>query len=102
MVGQPIHKIEEVLQSAEAAVDAATLEGTRPDEKTRDLIGHIASIRAMLAVFQNKVETMLAQSRRALEYLHPDNLPVRTSASLDVGVCLPDAWGSGGSNPDLQ
>ena len=85
MVGQPINKIEEVLQSAEAAVDAATLEGTRPDEKTRDLIGHIASIRAMLAVFQNKVETMLAQSRRALEYLHPDNLPVRTSASWTLG-----------------
>ncbi len=85
MVGQPISKIKEVLKSAEAAVAAATLEGTKPDEKTRDQIGHIASIRAMLAVSQNKVETMLAQSRRALEYLHPDNLPVRTTASWTLG-----------------
>lgn len=38
------------------------------------LVGHIAAIRATLAVGQHQVETIIAQSRRALEYLHPDNL----------------------------
>ena len=85
MVGQPISRINEVLQAAEAAVDATTLERSEPDEKTRDLIGHIASIRAMLAVSQNMVEAILTQSRRALEYLHHDNLPVRTTARWTLG-----------------
>ena len=39
----------------------------------------------MLAVPQNQVETIIAQSRRALEYLHPDNLPVRTTTTWTLG-----------------
>jgi LuxR family transcriptional regulator, maltose regulon positive regulatory protein len=72
--------VEEKLQAAEAA-----LQGAAPDEKTRDLIGHIAAIRATLAVIQQDVETIIAQSRRALEYLHPDNLPVRTATTWTLG-----------------
>ena len=72
--------VEEKLQAAEAA-----LQGAAPDEKTRDLIGHIAAIRATLAVIQQDVETIIAQSRRALEYLHPDNLTVRTATSWALG-----------------
>ena len=72
--------VEEKLQAAEAA-----LQGTEPDDKTRDLIGHIAAIRATLAVTQHEVETIIAQSRRALEYLHPDNLPVRTATTWTLG-----------------
>ena len=68
--------VEEKLQAAEAA-----LQGTEPDDRTRDLVGHIASMRATLAVIQHDVETIIAQSRRALEYLHPDNLPLRTAAT---------------------
>ncbi len=85
MVGQPIDRIESILQSAEAAVDAATPESAGPDEKTRDLIGQIASIRAMLAISRNQVATIIAQSRRALEYLHPGNLPARTTAAWTLG-----------------
>jgi hypothetical protein len=33
----------------------------------------------MLALTQYDVDTIIAQSRRALEYLHPNNLPFRTS-----------------------
>ncbi len=72
--------VEQKLQAAEAA-----LQGTEPDDKTRDLVGHIAAIRATLAVTQHEVETIIAQSRRALEYLHPDNLPVRTAATWTLG-----------------
>jgi LuxR family transcriptional regulator, maltose regulon positive regulatory protein len=80
MVGKPISSIEEMLQAAEAA-----LQGTDPDDKTRDLIGHIAAIRAMLAFHHNQAETMLAQSQRALEYLHPDNLPTRATTTWTLG-----------------
>lgn len=72
--------IEEKLQAAETALAGATL-----DEKTRDLIGRIASMRATVAVAQNRVDTILTQSRRALAYLHPDNLPVRTSIIWNIG-----------------
>jgi LuxR family maltose regulon positive regulatory protein len=61
--------VEQKLQAAEAA-----LQGAEPDDKTQNLVGHIAAIRATLAVGQHQVETIIAQSRRALEYLHPDNL----------------------------
>ncbi len=80
MTGQPISSVEEKLQAAEAALQEA-----EPDDKTRDLVGHIAAIRAMMAVPANQVEIILAQSRRALEYLHPNNLPVRTATTWTLG-----------------
>ena len=72
--------VEEKLQAAEAA-----LQGAEPDDKTRDLVGQIAAIRATLAITRYHVETMLAQSRRALEYLHPDNLSSRVTANWTLG-----------------
>ncbi len=78
-VGQ-ITTIEQKLHAAEAA-----LQGIEPDDRTQDLVGRIASMRATLAVMQHDVETIVAQSHRALEYLHPDNLPVRTAATWTLG-----------------
>src|SRR6266700_3322453 len=72
--------VEQKLQAAEAALAAAV-----PDDRTQDLVGRIASMRATLAVIQHDVETIVAQSRRALEYLHPDNLPVRTATTWTLG-----------------
>lgn len=72
--------VEPKLQAAEAA-----LQGVEPDDKTRNLVGHIAAIRALLAAVQNQVETIIAQSRRALEYLNPDNLAVRTATTWKLG-----------------
>ena len=72
--------VEQKLQAAEAA-----LQGRKLDEKTRDLIGHIAAIRATMAVTQHDVDTIVFQSRRALEYLHPNNLPVRTATTWTLG-----------------
>jgi LuxR family maltose regulon positive regulatory protein len=80
MVGQPVSSVEQKLQAAEAA-----LQDAEPDDKARDLVGQVAATRAMLAIPQNQVETMVAQSRRALEYLHPNNLPVRTAAMWTLG-----------------
>ncbi len=71
---------EQKLQAAEAA-----LQGAEPDDKTRDLIGRIAAIRATVAANQYQVETIIAQSRRALEYLHPDNLSFRTFTIWKLG-----------------
>ncbi|NOU98099.1 LuxR family transcriptional regulator [Paenibacillus sp. LMG 31456] len=79
MVGQMI-SVEPKLQAAEKA-----LQGNEQDDKTRDLIGHIAAIRATLAVSKHQAETIIAESRRALNYLHPDNLPVRTATTWTLG-----------------
>jgi LuxR family transcriptional regulator, maltose regulon positive regulatory protein len=72
--------VEQKLQAAEAA-----LHGTEADDRTTDLLGRIASMRATLAVIQNDAETIITQSRRALQYLHPDNLPVRTATTWTLG-----------------
>jgi len=80
MTGQ-LTGVEQKLQAAEAA-----LQGAEPDDKTRNLVGHIAAIRALLAAAENQVETIIAQSHRALEYLHPDNLAVRTATIWKLGI----------------
>jgi LuxR family maltose regulon positive regulatory protein len=72
--------VEQKLQAAEAA-----LQNAEPDDKHKDLVGRIAAIRATAAVNQNQVETIIAQSRRALEYLHPNNLAFRTSTIWKLG-----------------
>ncbi|MCL4868598.1 MAG: LuxR family transcriptional regulator [Anaerolineae bacterium] len=68
--------VEEKLQAAEAAMTGAAL-----DEAARDLIGYIATTRATIAVVQQDVGQLIAQSRRALDYLHPANLPMRTATT---------------------
>jgi LuxR family maltose regulon positive regulatory protein len=80
MTGQ-LSGVEEKLQAAEAA-----LQEIEPDDKTRNLIGHIAAIRALLAATQHQPEAIITQSRRALEYLHPDNLAVRTATTWKLGI----------------
>jgi LuxR family maltose regulon positive regulatory protein len=73
--------VEEKLNAAEAA-----LQGTEADDKTRHLIGRIATARAVLALTRYQAETMLVQSRRALEYLPPHNLALRANANWTLGV----------------
>ncbi len=79
MAGQ-IAGVEEKLQAAEDAMQAADL-----DDKTRDLIGQIAAIRATLAHLQYQPDATIMQSRRALEYLRADNLPFRSRATWALG-----------------
>jgi LuxR family maltose regulon positive regulatory protein len=75
--------VEEHLQAAEHA-----LHGVEPDEQIRDLIGQIACARATLALTHYDPEAMIAQAQRALEYVHPDNLPFRFSASWVLAMAL--------------
>jgi LuxR family transcriptional regulator, maltose regulon positive regulatory protein len=79
LVGGQTPGVEEKLQAAEAA-----LRGARPDDKTRDLIGQIATARSTLALSHYQIETIIAQSHRALEYLSPDNLSSRFRANWTV------------------
>jgi LuxR family maltose regulon positive regulatory protein len=72
--------VEEKLQAAERAMQYADL-----DDKTRDLVGQIAAVRATLALLQYQAEATIIQARRALEYLHPDNLPFRSRANWTLG-----------------
>lgn len=79
MAGQ-VAGVEPKLRAAEKALQSAGEE-----ELNHDHIGHIASIRATLAVTKHEAETIMAQSRRALKYLHPDNLPVRAATTWTLG-----------------
>src|SRR5438874_3781006 len=72
--------VEAKLKAADTA-----LERIEPDGRTRVLVGRIAAIRATLAIIRHDGETITAQSRRALEYLDPDNLPIRTGATYTLG-----------------
>lgn len=72
--------VEEKLQAAEAALRGAEL-----NDMTRNMIGQIANARATVALTRYQVETMFAQSRRALEYLHPKNLSGRATAYWTLG-----------------
>ena len=76
--------VAEKLDAAEAAI-ASTLQGAEPDEKTRNLIGLIATARGVLALTRYQVETMLTQSHRALEYLSPENLTSHATANWTLG-----------------
>ena len=72
--------VEEKLQAAETALQRA-----EADDKARNLVGQIAAARATLALTRYDVETMLTQLRRALEYLHPNNLSSRSTAHWTLG-----------------
>jgi LuxR family transcriptional regulator, maltose regulon positive regulatory protein len=75
--------VEEKLQAAEDSLQTA-----EADDKTRNLIGQIASARAILALTQYQIETIRSQSRRALDYLHPGNLSSRATANWTLGFAF--------------
>ncbi|UIO45302.1 LuxR C-terminal-related transcriptional regulator [Brevibacillus brevis] len=79
MTGQ-ITGVEPKLLAAEKA-----MQGMGQDAGARDTLGHIAAIRATLAVSMHQAEDIMAEAKRALAYLHPDNLPVRTATTWSLG-----------------
>jgi LuxR family maltose regulon positive regulatory protein len=85
LVTGQITGVEVKLQAAEAALQD-TEQGAEADDQARDLLGQIAVIRATLALNGYQGESMLAQSRRALEYLRPNNLSSRAAANWTLGV----------------
>ena len=74
-------QIENKLEAAAAALEAFEL-----DDYTRDLLGHIAAIRAMDAAIRYESETIIAQAKRALDLLHPDNLYIRTVVMRSLAI----------------
>ncbi len=68
--------VEEKLQAAEKAFENVVL-----DDSVRDLMGQMACARATLALTRYEPEEIITQARRALEYLHPDNLTFRFTAN---------------------
>lgn len=76
---------EPKLQAAEAA-----LQQFEPDDSAqnsvRDLAGRIAALRAMLAANHYQTDTIIVQSQRALELLHPDNLYMRTVVMRTLAI----------------
>ncbi|TVX93776.1 LuxR C-terminal-related transcriptional regulator [Paenibacillus agilis] len=80
LISGRVSEVESKLKAAEYAIQLV-----EQDEKNRDLLGHIASIRATIAVSKHEAETILIESRRALELVYPDNFPVRTAATWSLG-----------------
>lgn len=72
--------VEEKLQTAEAA-----LQNVDCEDKTRNLEGKIAAMRALLATARNDLETIIEQSRRALMYLDSGNLAIREAVTFAQG-----------------
>ncbi|MDQ0058746.1 LuxR family maltose regulon positive regulatory protein [Paenibacillus harenae] len=68
----------------QAAEDAMQL--TDGDDKTNDLVGQIPSPYAALAADTHLIDRVIDQSRRALEYLNRDVLPVRLTATWLKGM----------------
>lgn len=75
-----ITTIEQKLQAAETALQAA-----EPDDKQYTIRGYIAAVRALHATPQSPPDTVIAQTRCALEYLPSNNLPVRTAITWKLG-----------------
>lgn len=84
LAGSPSDAVNK-LRKAETAMQI-----TRPDDKTNDLVELIAPARdAGVSEHQeidHPIDQVIVQARRALSYLRPDNLPVRTAAAWMLGV----------------
>ncbi|ANY75467.1 hypothetical protein BBD41_24460 [Paenibacillus ihbetae] len=84
LVGSP-SDADNKLRKAETAMQI-----TRPDDKTNDLVELIAPVKdAGVSEHQeidHAIDQVIVQARRALSYLRPDNLPVRTAAAWMLGV----------------
>jgi len=80
IVGQEIRLVEEKLRAAERA-----LAGTNLGGEAQDLVGRVATVRAMLAIPNNDAGAIAVQSRRALDLLDADNVPDRTTAMWTLG-----------------
>ena len=82
---EQVNGVEEKLEATEAALALRNVPDAEMDEVTRNLVGQIAVARAMLAQTQYQIEPTLIQARRALEYLHPNNVAYRSIATQEIG-----------------
>ncbi len=80
VAGQP-SGVEQKLQNAEAV-----LQDTEEEEKSQGLVDMVSPRRAIFAIEQDQVETVIFQARRALAHLHPHQLDIRLSMTWLLGV----------------
>lgn len=73
-------KVERELEAAEQRLPSQT-----DDPQLRDLLGHVAAIRATVAITRHDLASIVAQAERALQLLAPTNLAVRTSTYWMLG-----------------
>ncbi|MFC4305327.1 helix-turn-helix transcriptional regulator [Cohnella boryungensis] len=73
--------VERKLRTAEA-----TMQNTGEGDKTDELVGLIAPASEVWTSGNQGLENVIVYSRRALSYLRPDNIPVRTAAAWMLGV----------------
>ncbi|WP_435923142.1 LuxR C-terminal-related transcriptional regulator [Paenibacillus sp. DYY-L-2] len=81
MLADNHHGAESNLQVAEAAMQASLLE-----DKTDELVGLITPPWNAGKNETDAIAQVIVQSRRALAYLRPDNLPARTASAWMLGV----------------
>lgn len=72
--------VEEKLHSAEK-----TLKNNEKNDDFRMMTGQIAAARATLALTKYDIPSMMTESKKALEYLKPENLSLRSSANWTLG-----------------
>lgn len=58
------------------------------DKKNRDLIGQIAAFRTLIAASKNDIKTIMAESKRALDLLDPQNQAIRIITQFSLGVAF--------------
>ncbi|MEM7734708.1 MAG: LuxR C-terminal-related transcriptional regulator [Deinococcota bacterium] len=80
MTGQN-SQVESALTAAERAIY-----GLPEDDSIRNLIGHIAAIRGLLAATQHDVQGIIQYSQKALDYLHETSTAVRTATTWKLGL----------------
>ena len=78
--------VEEALDAAQSAVASASSEAEDTKAKNRGLLGRIAAARATLAVTRYQPDEVLRHSSRAFEYLLPDDLQFRMTATWAEAV----------------
>lgn len=91
--------VEPMLKTAEA-----DLQTTESDDRSRDLIGHIASIRATVAVAMHQADVILEQSRLALIICIPAiclSAPLRPGRWAMLTSCAEIERRPGGPTPKL-
>jgi len=81
MIAHQNAEVESKLQSA-----AIVLAGNVQDENSRDLVGSIAALRAMLAANIYDTDKIIQQSHQALEYLHTDNMYIRAVVLRSLAI----------------
>ncbi len=74
-------QVEPALTAAERAIH-----GLPEDDSIRNIIGHIAAIRGLLAATQYDVQGIIQQSQKALDYLHETSTAVRTATTWKLGL----------------